>query len=254
MAVSGKIALVTGGADGIGKAIVFKLLEEQAKGVAILDINEANLKKTEDEIKDKFGNERSITIKCDVTSQALLKEAFQQAKAHFGTLDIVCNNAGIVNEVNWSLMIDVNLKGVMHGTYLAIDMMGTRNGGNGGTVVNMSSVASLRCVPYMAAYTATKHGIRSFSVALQEQVQCKDNGITIKVLCPSLVATRLIKEDFVVDDESEKVFVSAKRDATPKLSTDDVANAFIKLLESKEMILLVAVEGNKEIPSKSFLG
>ncbi|XP_070562357.1 15-hydroxyprostaglandin dehydrogenase [NAD(+)]-like [Ptychodera flava] len=98
MDISGKVALVTGGANGIGKAIVEMLLRKEAKGVGIVDIDPINGQEVAASLQKTFGDERVVFVKCDVTSNEQLKSAFEDIKKKFGRLDIVCNNAGICNE------------------------------------------------------------------------------------------------------------------------------------------------------------
>ncbi|XP_077979612.1 15-hydroxyprostaglandin dehydrogenase [NAD(+)]-like [Glandiceps talaboti] len=101
-----KVAIVTGGAEGIGKAISERLLQERCKGVIILDNNEVRGKETEQELSGKYGQGRTIFISCDVTSKSDLEDAFHKAKTHYQGLDIVCNNAGIQDEFKMSHITD----------------------------------------------------------------------------------------------------------------------------------------------------
>uniref|UniRef100_A0A6P8QNQ3 15-hydroxyprostaglandin dehydrogenase [NAD(+)] n=1 Tax=Geotrypetes seraphini TaxID=260995 RepID=A0A6P8QNQ3_GEOSA len=142
MEVEGKVALVTGAAQGIGKAIIRELLENGAS-VSLIDIAVEKGEEYKTLLDEEFGEGKAIFIVCDVTNQDQLTDAFQQTVDHFGKLNIVVNNAGINNEKNWEKTINVNLNGMIRGTYLALKHMRKDEGGEGGLIVNMSSLAGL---------------------------------------------------------------------------------------------------------------
>ncbi|XP_072014843.1 15-hydroxyprostaglandin dehydrogenase [NAD(+)]-like [Amphiura filiformis] len=138
MDVAGKVALVTGGASGIGKGMVEIMLRKQAKAVFIVDINEDSMKQTQTEFEKEFGTERFHICKCDVASKDQMEECFKQVIATYGALHIVCNNAGIQNEVEWEKTLQVNVNGVIIGTKLAVQYMEGESCG-GGVIINTSS-------------------------------------------------------------------------------------------------------------------
>ncbi|XP_077979643.1 15-hydroxyprostaglandin dehydrogenase [NAD(+)]-like [Glandiceps talaboti] len=176
---------------GIGRAITERLLEERIKGIAIIDINEDRGKKTESELTNKHGQGRIRFIKCDVTSKSDLEAAFQEAQSYFGGLDYVFNNAAVQDELDWETTVDVNLKGVIRGTYLAVKYLGTKHGGNGGIVINTASVTAFMAVPYLSVYGATKHGIVGFTRNIANDVLMTDNNIKVAAICPGKVDTPL---------------------------------------------------------------
>ncbi|XP_047434838.1 15-hydroxyprostaglandin dehydrogenase [NAD(+)]-like [Mugil cephalus] len=108
MSLDGKVALVTGGAQGIGRAVVKLLLESSAK-VAVVDLNEAGGEECKVQLDAEFGEGRCAFIQCDVSNGDALRETFQRTVDQFGRLDIVINNAGINNEKDWEKTIQVNL-------------------------------------------------------------------------------------------------------------------------------------------------
>ncbi|XP_049337367.1 15-hydroxyprostaglandin dehydrogenase [NAD(+)] isoform X2 [Astyanax mexicanus] len=165
MALLGKVALVTGGAQGIGRAAAEILLENKAK-VALVDLNQAVGEECKGALDLQFGEGNCIFIQCDVTDRGKLQEAFQSTVEQFGRLDIVINNAGINNEKNWEKTIEVNLTSVIKGTYLALDHMSKEYGKEGGVIINVSSMAAFLHSPHQPVYTATKHGVIGFSRAM----------------------------------------------------------------------------------------
>ncbi|XP_071392083.1 15-hydroxyprostaglandin dehydrogenase [NAD(+)]-like [Centroberyx affinis] len=140
MSLNGKVALVTGGAQGIGRAVVQLLLQSSAK-VAVVDLNQAVGEECKAQLDAEFGEGNCSFIQCDVTNGDRLREAFQSTVDQFGHLNIVINNAGINNEKNWEKTIQVNLTSVIKGTYLALDHMSKEYGKEGGIIINVSSMA-----------------------------------------------------------------------------------------------------------------
>ncbi|XP_033369379.1 15-hydroxyprostaglandin dehydrogenase [NAD(+)] isoform X2 [Parus major] len=140
MHVNGKVALVTGGAQGIGRAFVQALLGKGAK-VALLDRNSEAGQASKAALDEQFEAQRTLFIQCDVTEQEQLAGAFKKVIEHFGRLDIVVNNAGVNNEKDWESTIQTNLTSVIRGTYLGLEYMRKENGGDGGVIINISSLA-----------------------------------------------------------------------------------------------------------------
>uniref|UniRef100_A0A3B3IML3 15-hydroxyprostaglandin dehydrogenase n=1 Tax=Oryzias latipes TaxID=8090 RepID=A0A3B3IML3_ORYLA len=165
MSVMGRVALVTGGAQGIGRAVVEALLRSGAK-VSVVDINQSCGDVCKSELDAEFGGDNCAFIQCDVTDGHALRDAFQKTVELFGRLDIVINNAGINNEKNWEKTIDVNLTSLIKGTYLGLEHMSREHGKRGGTIVNVSSMAAFLHSPHQPVYTATKHGVIGFTRAM----------------------------------------------------------------------------------------
>ncbi|XP_037620775.1 15-hydroxyprostaglandin dehydrogenase [NAD(+)] isoform X2 [Sebastes umbrosus] len=162
MSLDGKVALVTGGAQGIGRAVVHSLLQSSAK-VAVVDLNKTCGEECKAQLDAEFGEGNCNFIPCDVSNGDALRDAFQSTVDMFGRLDIVINNAGINNEKNWEKTIQVNLTSVIKGTYLALEHMSKEHGKEGGTIINVSSMAAFLHSPHQPVYTATKHGVIGFT-------------------------------------------------------------------------------------------
>ena len=187
----GKVALVTGGAAGIGAELVRQLTGHGAK-VVIADIDDkggaalaANLSHPGIEIR---------TCKTDVSRPADLFSAVELAVQEFGRLDIIVNNAGLglAGEVrdlelsDWQRILEVNLWGVIHGVHAALPVM-LRQGC--GQIVNIASVAGLVPRPGMVPYAASKHAVVGLSTSLRYELE--DLGIRVNVVCPFMVATSI---------------------------------------------------------------
>ncbi|XP_070580807.1 15-hydroxyprostaglandin dehydrogenase [NAD(+)]-like [Ptychodera flava] len=193
MEIEGLVAIVTGGAEGIGRAIVERLVEGQAQGVAILDINDVKGRETVAALREKYscGADRLVFIHCDVSRKEDLESAFAQVKSKFGRLNVVCNNAGIQDEIEWESTVDVNLKGVIRGTYLGVQYMGTKNGGEGGIVINTSSVNGYTVNSVLPIYGATKHAVIAFTRNVAEESMFLENNVQVAAICPGKVDTEI---------------------------------------------------------------
>ncbi|XP_043560527.1 15-hydroxyprostaglandin dehydrogenase [NAD(+)] isoform X1 [Chiloscyllium plagiosum] len=191
MDLTGKVALVTGAAQGIGRSFSEALLRHGAK-VALLDLNMSAGEACKKALDGEFDAASSLFIACDVGAEEELKCAFKKTIELFGSLDIVCNNAGINNEHNWEQTINVNLTSVIRGTYLALEYMSKENGGKGGVIVNMASLAGLFPAAHGPVYTATKHGVVGFTRAIAATSKLLDYGVRINTICPAFVDTPLL--------------------------------------------------------------
>jgi NAD(P)-dependent dehydrogenase (short-subunit alcohol dehydrogenase family) len=152
--LEGKVALVTGGGMGIGRAMALRFAAEGAH-VVVSDINEAAARSVATEI-----GETSIVNKCDTSDEAQVQAAIEQAVKAFGGIDVICNNAGVspATTPDWDRMIAINLSGVMYGLKHGCEAMAARGGGS---IVNTSSMLGLISVPFpsLEGYTASKHGV-----------------------------------------------------------------------------------------------
>jgi meso-butanediol dehydrogenase / (S,S)-butanediol dehydrogenase / diacetyl reductase len=195
MRLKNRVAVVTGGGMGIGKAIAVRFAEEGAV-VRIGDINEEAAKKTTDVILAK-GHVASY-LKVDVSRSEDMKDLMESTENQHGRLDILVNNAGIavvggvleLDEDQWDTVMRVNLKSVFLGAKYAIPIM-KRHGG--GSIINMGSASSLEGFNYLAAYAASKGGIHILTRCLALD-HAKDH-IRVNCICPGLIDTTGMKKD-----------------------------------------------------------
>jgi len=205
--VMGKVAIITGGAGGMGRAIASLLVKEGAK-VTVTDINEVAGKKVAEEIRREGGE--AVFLKHDVTSEHEWSEAIEKTLAEFGKLDILVNNAGVmlIKEIKdmsleeWHRLLSVNLDGVFLGTKHAIRAM-IRSGG--GSIVNMSSAAGIvGTLDDTSAYCASKGAIRLFTKAAA--LECSKAGhnynIRINSVHPGVTVTPMTEA--MMKDEAVK--------------------------------------------------
>ncbi|XP_046629100.1 uncharacterized protein LOC124309478 [Neodiprion virginianus] len=194
MQVEKKIALVTGGARGIGFAYATEHLRNGAAHVAILDLATSPGLEAANKLNVEFGDGRAIFIECDVTKDIEFKAAFDNVIEELGGLDIVINNAGIANESQYDLTININLTAVVRGTILGLQHMGKDKGGKGGVIVNTSSIYGLDPEPWLPVYVATKHGVVGLSRSFGSPYHYEKTGVRVMTICPSFTNTRLLAE------------------------------------------------------------
>ncbi|KAM6983783.1 15-hydroxyprostaglandin dehydrogenase [NAD(+)] [Tautogolabrus adspersus] len=246
MALNGKIAVVTGAAMGIGKAMTEILLKNGAK-VALLDINETAGNSLLEALKKQYGQEKTLFLKCNIESEEEPKAALQTTRETFGGIDIMCNNAGILNENTWEKTVSINLMGVIRGTYLALEHMSKLNGGRGGVIINTASMAGLGPLPSCPVYTATKHGVVGFTRAMAAASSALGYGIRVNVLCPGFVRTdlfsnipaRLGKFSLLTDatkqlaEKMETISVSEVAECLLELVVDETKNGEALMVNPK---------------------
>ncbi|MFT3929202.1 MAG: SDR family NAD(P)-dependent oxidoreductase [Spongiibacteraceae bacterium] len=222
MKLAGKIAIVTGGASGIGLAISQRFAREGAV-VAVWDINEAGAQKAAAELVAAGG--KAVGFGVDVSNRAQIEAATNSIRKQFGPINILVNNAGISNyigflemtEEQWDRMININLKSVFLVTQAVIpDMLAA----GWGRVVNISSSSTQTGSPKMTHYVASKGGVIGFTKALAREYA--DKGITVNNVPPGFVDTPLLRATL-----SEAAIQSQIEQAPMKRagSPDDIAAA-----------------------------
>jgi len=173
---------------GVGLGVVEALADRGTKVVS-LDVAEDAGQKAVAAINDKHGAGTATFLKCDVTDSKQLESCFKQAVSVLGHIDIVFNNAGLVLENKWEYMIDVNIKGVVVGTQLAVEHMRKDKGGKGGVIINTSSFAGLVPRFTFPIYVGTKYAVTGFTASWASNPYLKDMGLRFGTLCPTAVDT-----------------------------------------------------------------
>jgi NAD(P)-dependent dehydrogenase (short-subunit alcohol dehydrogenase family) len=187
-----KVAFITGASAGIGYALA-EAFGKAGMRVMLAGINEQNLDAALARLRP--AGITAERVQCDVASRASVQNAALATIAKFGKVHVVCNNAGVgmsgelgsIPEADWEWVIRVNLMGVVHGTEVFAPLLAQH--GEGGHIVNTSSIAGLLAGPGMEPYAATKFAV----VAMSEgwRVQLAQKGIGVSVLCPGFVRTNI---------------------------------------------------------------
>ncbi len=193
--LNGKVALVTGGASGIGRAIVDAYVREGAK-VTVVDLSEENGNKAVEEIASQGGE--ALFVRADVSKPEDNEKMVRETVERFGALHVACNNAGIGGEVNnvadysvdgWQKVIAINLSSVFYAMKYEIPAMLKAGGG---AIVNMASILGAAGWATSVGYVAAKHGVVGMTKTAALEYAAK--GVRVNAIGPGFIRTPLISE------------------------------------------------------------
>ncbi|XP_028134451.2 15-hydroxyprostaglandin dehydrogenase [NAD(+)] isoform X1 [Diabrotica virgifera virgifera] len=193
--IKGKVALITGGAGGVGLELSKALLRNNLRGVALVDLNASLGEKAVLQIQSEFGQDKAIFFKADVTNIEQLEDAFKKTVEHYHYLDIVFNNAGILNDAIWEKEISINVKGAVNVMLLAYETyLPSYKSGAEGLIVNTSSIAGIQPSGHLPIYCSTKHAVIGLTRSWGEPVFYNKNKVRVVAMCPGVTHTPLISE------------------------------------------------------------
>lgn len=192
---SGKVAVVTGAASGIGRALAFRFGDEGMR-VVMADVERPALEAAAAELGDKIGVDNVLAVPTDVRDDAAVEALAAATFDRYGTAHVVCNNAGVgtgglswdIPADRWRWIVDVNLIGVANGVRAFVPRMIEQGEGH---VVNTASSAGIMTGPVMAPYYATKHAVVALSETLHFDLRLTGAPVGVSVLCPEWVRTNI---------------------------------------------------------------
>ena len=226
--LKGKIALITGGSRGIGKAIALALAKEGVN-VAITGRNEEKLKEVVQEIERK--GVKSAYAVFDITSKTEVYGALEKLQKDFGKIDILVNNAGVaafggileMEDEKWEEIVKTNLFGAYYVVKAVVPSMVERKTGD---IINISSTAGLKGNAMTSAYSASKFGLIGMSESMM--LELRKQNIRVTTLMPSTIASDMSKEVLkITDGNPEKV-----------LQPEDFAELVVDLLKLNKRAML----------------
>lgn len=226
MKLKDRVAIVTGGARGIGRAIALTFLREGAK-VAIIDSDKESLEILKKEIEKK--NKGVMVIPCDITKSSEVNGMVDEVRKRFGRIDILVNNAGIirrgtietVTEEDWDLVIEVNLKGTFNCCKAVTGVMKKQRYGK---IVNISSIAGkMGDITSAPGYGPSKAGVDALTKTLARQLACY--GINANAVSPHAIETEMSAQ--WSDERRKEIIASIPLGRLGK--PEDVANAVLFL-------------------------
>ena len=230
--ISGKVAIVTGGTRGIGRAIAARLLAEGA-AVALCGRSPAHVEKA---VAEMNAGGKLMGETADVSKLEEVRRFFQSVDEKLGTVDILINNAGIgiykpvidLSPEEWHRMIDLNLSGVYYCSHEALRRMA----GRGGYIINVSSLAGKNPFAGGAGYNASKFGLNGFSEAMM--LDHRYDGVRVSCVMPGSVATEF----------------GTSGPADWKIAPEDIAEIVVTMLRMPPRTLISSVEVRPSRPKK----
>jgi NAD(P)-dependent dehydrogenase (short-subunit alcohol dehydrogenase family) len=191
-----RVAVVTGAASGIGRALAERFAADGMK-VVMADIEAAALEAAAAALRRAGATVH--TSRVDVANPEDVERLARETYGAFGAAHVLCNNAGVavigaVHEhtlADWQWVINVNLWGVIHGVRAFLPRM--LGGGDEGHIVNTASMAGLTTAPFMSVYDVTKHGVVALSESMYKELQVTGAPVGVSVLCPGLIDTNIMR-------------------------------------------------------------
>lgn len=241
--LEGKVAVVTGGASGIGRAVATQLAGA-GMHVVVADIQQDALDDTVSQLAG--AGHRAIGVRADVSDGASVQALADAAMAEFGAVHVVHNNAGVGvggpiwthTERDWEWVLGVNLWGVIHGIRVFVPLMLEQGGP--AHVVNTASMAGLISVPYLGAYNVSKHGVVTLSETLHRDLRLAGSEIGVSVLCPGLVMTNIFESqrnrpEELTDEGASSGLSALLEGADDSRATEDAIGSFGQILSPQEV-------------------
>jgi NAD(P)-dependent dehydrogenase (short-subunit alcohol dehydrogenase family) len=247
---NGKVVVVTGAANGIGREIARAFARRGAK-LAIADIDTEGLQDVRDELASLGCEAYNQTVDVSVSEQ--VKDFCNNVYRKMARVDVLCNNAGVavggdfenisLEDLEW--IVGVNLMGVVHGCHFFYPRMIEQGGG--GHIVNTASAAGLGPFPGLTAYGCTKYGVVGLSETLRAEAAL--HGIGVSVICPGVIATDIVKRSKITSgsDRSTPEEIASKLDTILNkrgYTPDRVAAAVVKAVERNKGVLPVTPEAH----------
>ena len=250
--LKGKVAVITGGADGIGKALAVAAATEGMK-LVLADIDADKLSATVEELAGTGAE--VIGLRTDVSSESSVQALADAAFERFGNVHLLINNAGVAlaksawetTQKDWEWVMGVNLYGVTNGLRAFIPRMLEK--GEEGHIVNTASIAGLLSEPALAAYNVSKFGVVTLSEGLHHDLTLRKAKINVSVLCPGWVKTRIAeaerhreadqRTDFTkIDKVSVMTGMSIMKAVQNGIEPQQVASDVINAVKSNKFYIL----------------
>ncbi len=235
-----KTAIVTGGGSGIGKALALAMAQRGAR-IVVADINEESAYHVAAEC-----GQLSVGRAVDVRDAAAVQLVIDETVRLYGRIDFLFNNAGLgvageTDEIPlaaWNRLIDVNVRGVIHGVLAAYPHMLRQRSGH---IVNTASLAGLGAAPLLTPYCATKHAVVGLSTSLN--IEARARGVRVSVICPAAVETPLLDSTRIEGLPAPKWVPNMRRFlerlSGPPYPADKLATEVLAAIERNKAVIVI---------------
>jgi NAD(P)-dependent dehydrogenase (short-subunit alcohol dehydrogenase family) len=239
MDLNGKVAVITGGASGIGFALAKSCLERKIK-VVIADTSQENIEASLEQLG--LYNPDVMGIVCDVSNLDSITHAAKQTITHFKRVDWLFNNAGILGQLGplWEVsnddykkILDINLFGIINGVKAFLPMLSKNSSSH---IINLSSIFGFCSAPNLSPYVMTKHATIALSETLARDLHLAKSEVAVSVACPSFTNTKLIKHS--PSKKENPLHAGIERMMEYGRSADDIAEKIIDGILKKQFYIL----------------
>ncbi|XP_071107576.1 15-hydroxyprostaglandin dehydrogenase [NAD(+)]-like [Haliotis cracherodii] len=251
MQLKDKVVFITGGARGFGRAVAEAVLKKGAK-VCLADVNVEVGEATAKELQASCGPDNVVFVRCDVSDAAAFYDAFQSAVTKFGRIDVMCNNAGILDESIWEKQLDINFGGVVRGTVMALNHMRKDKGGRGGVIINTASMAGLRPTYWFPVYGASKSAVYHFTASWAQNPDLTSAEVRLVSICPSGSKTALLE---VTDEQMINIeHFKQVMEQVSYCTVNQVVEAFLLAMEDDTIDgTAITIKGKEGVEKGNFL-
>ncbi|MFI5626834.1 SDR family NAD(P)-dependent oxidoreductase [Nocardioides sp. NPDC051685] len=242
-----KVVVLTGAGSGIGRALAVNLAGRGAR-LALSDVNEAGLAETV-ELAKQAGAREIKEDKLDVADREAFKTYAAGVTAHFGTVNVVVNNAGValsgrVNDLDWDdidWIIGIDWWGVVHGTKFFLPALIESGDGH---IVNISSLFGLVSMPDQAFYNAAKYAVRGFTEALREEMLIDGHKVGVTSVHPGGIKTAVARSARVSAKDDQAATAKFFDEKLAKMEPERAAEIIVKGIEKKQARVLVGLDAH----------
>lgn len=242
--IDNKVVVITGGAIGIGYEIADNFLNKGAKLAVILDINETQGADAVKTLTVKHGPGKAFFMKCNVVTD--LEEVSTKVFATFKYVDVLVNNAGILDDTSARKTIDINVTAVVEWSLKFWEHMRKDKGGKGGTIINLASIYGFRIDQFLPVYQASKFAVMGFTRSLGHKYNFERTGVKVIAICPGFTETKLTSHPKTHHDEQLQIDFFVFLKVQPWQKVDSVGNASVEIFE-KESGTAWLIEGGNPI-------
>lgn len=234
-----KIAIVTGGASGIGRNVC-EALGRRGAATIVADIDLQGAREVSDTISGNGG--RAWAARLDVTEAEQVRKLIEETAAEHGRLDYMFNNAGIdiggetrdLLPEHWDRVLDINLMGVVYGTRAAYSLMVSQGFGH---IVNTASLCGIMPIPLQVPYATTKHAVVGLSTSLR--AEGAGLGVKVSVFCPGVIQTPLLEKSVVVNSSMNEIL---KMSPIKIMDVKDAVRVMLRGVERNQAIIVCPLQ------------